>query len=310
VAAIVARIEQSMTRFAGDEWWAEKQSLADELMGVTPPASIDGDDYFDLDYFMALQDSDSPFVLPGMLRKNERWLIVGKEGGGKSALVYQILTGAAFGVNTLSYTFEHYQPQRVVFLDVENSEHQVGFNVRSVTRNLREMRPDVEPFWRSLKRRVVDLTDKAQAIHVIRSVVKHNPDVLYMGTAYKLAFSDDYRVMGRAIMDTIDKIRAEVGCSVLIEHHAGHGDKNNRNGWRADGTSEWGRWPDFARGLDVKMRPNGTRVMKLFVSSRMDRSAGREWPVGMIQGEVFPWTPIYDQDEFDESYGMLFPQAA
>lgn len=303
-----AQFRNAIPAQAGDDLWVIRDRMIDILNGITPPGGgVEVDDYYDLDYFLSLEEEDVPFVFPGMLRKGERWLMVGKEGGGKSALTYQMLTAAAYGVDSLHPDYPRYEPQSVVFVDVENSPHQIAYNVKNVARTLQEMAPGVTPRWKNLKRRIIDLTDPSSASAVIRSVVKHSPDVLYMGTAYKLAFNPDYRVMARAIMSTIDRIRAEVECAVIVEHHAGHGDKNDRNGWRPDGSSEWTRWADFARGMDVRMTPKGTRVMKLLESSRMDRSTGREWPVGLRQGQLFPWVAMYEQQEFDHYYGALFP---
>lgn len=304
-AAFIARFEQRLATIPGEELWSFLEQAKADIDDIDPPHGTLEDDSFDLGYFMDLPEEAQRFTMPGMLKANERWLMIGKEGGGKSALVYQLLTGAAYGVDTLSHDYAHYDPQRVLFLDVENSDHQVAWNVKAVVKTLQEMRPEVQPYWKSLKRRVVDLTEPSQAVNVIRSAVAHAPDVLYMGTAYKLAFSEDYRTMGRAIMSTIDRIRAEVGCSVIVEHHAGWGSTNDRNNWRADGTSEWARWPDFARGMDVKF-DREKRVMKLMTTSRLDRSTGRRWPVGLVQHNVFPWAPIFDQDEFDHLYGRLF----
>lgn len=304
-----AQFRNALPQQSGDDLWVMRDRMMEMLGGITPPGQhSEVDDYYDLDYFLSLQEEDVPFVFPGMLRKGERWLMVGKEGGGKSALTYQMLTAASYGIDSLHPDYPRYEPQSVLFVDVENSPHQIAYNVKNVARTLQEMNPDVTPRWKNLKRKIIDLTDPSSASHVIRAVVKHDPDILYMGTAYKLAFNPDYRVMGRAIMSTIDRIRAEIECAVIVEHHAGHGDKNDRNGWRPDGSSEWTRWADFARGMDVKMTPRGTRVMKLLESSRMDRSTGRDWPVGLRQGQLFPWIAMYEQAEFDHYYGAMFPK--
>jgi hypothetical protein len=108
-------------------------------------------------------------------------------------------------------------------------------------------------------------------------------------------------------------VRAEVGCTTLIEHHAGWGDKGNRNDWRPDGTSEWARWADFARGMDVKWdERRGLRVMKLMESSRMDRSTGRKWPGGLVQrtsAADFPWVAV-EPAHFEHSYDRLFDKSS
>jgi hypothetical protein len=313
IVAIGQRLIDRAEKVDGEALPDLQQAASDALMAVRTPHATVEDDAWDMDYFLSLERETNKFTFPNLLTREERFLMVGKEGGGKSTLVYQMLTGASYGVNTLSPSLDRYEPQRVVFLDVENNPYQIADQVRLVHHLLHEEAPDVKPYWKNLKRKVVDLTDKNQQASVIRSIVGHAPDVLYMGTAYKMAFSEDYRVMARAIMSTVDRIRAEVGCTTLIEHHAGWGEKGNRNGWRPDGTSEWARWADFARGMDVKFNEQQTRrVMKLIVSSRMDRSTGRDWPGGFVQGRgdaTFPWLPV-PQDEFEARFDQMFDTAS
>lgn len=308
LVAIAQHLEQRAQTVDAQGLPELQQAASDALLAIPTIHGEIEDDAYDIDYFTSLMREESRFTFPNLLTREERFLMVGKEGGGKSTLVYQMLTGAAYGVDTLSLRAERrYEPQRVVFLDVENNPFQIADQVRLVHHLLREEAPDVKPYWKNLKRKVVDLTDKNQQAAVVRSIVGHEPDVLYLGTAYKLAFDPDYRVMARAIMSTVDRIRAEVGCTTFIEHHAGWGEKNNRNGWRPDGTSEWARWADFARGMDVKWAGD-RRVMSLIESSRMDRSTGRTWPAGFEQGRgpaEFPWVPL-EHEHFVQKYGTLF----
>jgi KaiC/GvpD/RAD55 family RecA-like ATPase len=307
IVAIGQRLIERAEKVDGEALPELQQAASDALMAVQTPHAAVEDDSWDMDYFLSLEREEHKFTFPNLLTREERFLMVGKEGGGKSTLVYQMLTGASYGVDTLSPENDRYEPQRVVFLDVENNPYQIADQVRLVHHLLHEAAPDVKPYWKNLKRRVVDLTDKTQQAAVIRSIVAHQPDVLYMGTAYKLAFDPDYRVMARGIMSTVDRVRAEVGCTTLVEHHSGWGEKNNRNNWRPDGTSEWARWADFARGMDVQW-DGSRRVMRLIVSSRMDRSTGRNWPGGFVQGRgpaAYPWQAV-PEDEFKARYDHLF----
>ena len=55
------------------------------------------------------------------------------------------------------------------------------------------------------------------------------------------------------------------------------------------------------------MTRSGQRVMKLVMSSRMDRSTGRDWPAGFEQGTVLPWRPL-DADRLEILHGPLFEE--
>jgi replicative DNA helicase len=169
---------------------------------------------------------------------------------------------------------------------------------------LREIAPDETPNWRSLKRRVVDLLATKDRADVIRRVVHYSPDILYMGTAYKLTdVSDDAHRSVRAIQSVVDRIRQEVDCTVIVEHHAGHGTMNDRNNMRPEGSSYWLRWPDFGYGMQPMSTKDGRRLMRLG-AWRGDRATDRRFPVAVKQGDVFPWVPIY-QDEWDAIYSHM-----
>lgn len=272
-----------------------------ELDALPQPADSD-DDSWTLDDLMSLQVEQTRFTLPDMLKRNERLVLTGSEGGGKSVFVYQLLTGAAFGVDTFS--MERTEPQRVLFLDVENNEFQARANLDKIVPTLREIVPDVVPEWRSLKRRVVDLLASKDRADIIRRVVHYSPDVLYMGTAYKLTdVSDETHRSVRAIQSVVDRIRQEVDCSVLIEHHAGHGTMNDRNNMRPEGSSYWLRWPDFGYGMKP-LSTNAGRLMRI-APWRGDRATDRNFPVAVRQGTAFPWVPVY-KDEWDATYAFQF----
>jgi replicative DNA helicase len=165
------------------------------------------------------------------------------------------------------------------------------------------MAPDVSPEWRSMKRRVVNLLDTRDRADVIRRIVHYSPDILYMGTAYKLTdISDDTHRSVRAIQSVVDRIREEIDCTVVVEHHAGHGFNNDRNGMRPEGSSYWLRWPDFGYGMQPQQSSTG-RLMRLR-PWRGDRVTGRKFPVALKSSNLLPWKPIYE-DEWESVYSHL-----
>ena len=268
-----------------------------ELEAMPQPGNIE-DDTWTLADIMGLEVPEDTFTIPKMLRKNERMVLTGKEGGGKSVFVYQMLTGAAFGVDT--FTTDRYEPKRVLFLDVENNEFQAKNNLDKIVPTLRDIAPDVQPEWRSMKRRVVNLLETRDKSDVIRRIMHYAPDILYMGTAYKLTdVTDETHRAVRAIQGVVDKIRSELECSVIIEHHAGHGTMNDRNNMRPEGSSYWLRWPDFGYGM-MPLQTDGPRLMR-FTAWRGDRATDREFPVAVKQGPALPWVPVY-ADEWEVLY--------
>ena len=278
------------------------EDAMDELRAL-PRAELSEDDTWTLDDIMGLDVVHRDFTIPSMLRRNERLVLTGSEGGGKSVFIYQVLTGAAFGVDT--FTLEKADPKRVLFLDVENNEFQARANLDKIVPTLKEIAPDVQPDWRSMKRRVVDLLASKDRADVIRRVTHYNPDILYMGTAYKLTeVTDETHRSVRAIQSVVDRIRQEIDCTVIVEHHAGHGHLNDRNNMRPEGSSYWLRWPDFGYGMRPIVTNDKKRLMRL-QAWRGDRATDRKFPVAMRQSSALPWAPVYE-DEWDALYSHLY----
>ena len=296
-----AALTRGIQRLKGSDPYEVVDKVFAELRAIPSPATSD-DDAWTLDEVMGLKIEERGYTIPNLLRRNERLVLTGTEGGGKSVFIYQLLTGAAFGVDTFS--LERTEPKRVLFLDVENNEFQARANLDKIVPVLREIAPDAMPEWRSLKRRVVDLMASQDRADVLRRVTHYAPDILYMGTAYKLTnTTDDAHRSVRAIQSIVDKIREELDCSVIVEHHAGHGSNNDRNNMRPEGSSYWLRWPDFGYGMKPILQPNGRRLMKL-QPWRGDRSTDRSFPVGMRQSDAMPWVPVYS-DEWESLYSAL-----
>lgn len=297
-------LTQGLSRLESVESDAHEVAMdVQSQLQTMPKPSVTDDDTWTLDDIMGLEIRPEDYTLPGMLKRNERLVLTGSEGGGKSVFVYQLLTGAAFGVDT--FALERTKPARVLFIDVENNEFQAKANLDKIVPALKEIAPDANPEWRSLKRRVVDLLATKDRADIIRRVVHYNPDILYMGTAYKLTdLSDETHRSVRAIQSVVDRIRQEINCTVIVEHHAGHGHMNDRNGMRPEGSSYWLRWPDFGYGMQPLVTQDQRRLMRLG-PWRGDRATDRTFPVAVKQGSVMPWVPVY-RDEWDAIYAPTY----
>ena len=245
-------------------------------------------------------DDLRPWIVPDMLRTNERMILTGPEGGGKSVLVAQMCLGAAMGVNTLHPELKTHEPMRVLMLDVENDRLQVRNNMRKIYPHLKEMTgatPSIE--WVDV--RDVDLSLPVEQQKVIKLAKERQPQLMYMGSLYRLApEGDKVDAAFTHISRTVDRIRAETGSSVMLEAHAGHGLANDRNGMRPYGSSMWMRWPEFGFGM-VRHRQSGNILLKNW---RGHRSDDRVWPVGLRRGSVLPWQGIM-ADEWEVLYGEL-----
>lgn len=296
--ALRAIIRAKVDVESGTDLWATLRDLGENLQGLRPP-DPDETPWWEFDDILAFDDTEHRAVIPGALGEGERVVITGMEGYGKSTLVYQLCLGAAWGVNPLNPA-EDIEPKRVFMLDVENwHETQVKQLAQTVSTPLRLKRKGFTPQFALSKIRQIDLLNPESRSMLLAAVEKYKPDLLFMGSGYKLVDVDEHQKMALAIQRTADTARSMTGTSVIIETHAGHGFQNDRNGWRPDGSSYWMRWPEFGFGL-APINGDGIRPVKL-VRWRGDRRSNSSWPAGFAPGGILPWTAL-PKDEWEARY--------
>ena len=267
--------------------------LEDDLAVLKRPEDM-ADATVTLEDVLSIPDEEHHWIMRNMLRHNERLMFTGMEGGGKSVLLAQITIGAAMGVHTLSPDYEQHEPIRTLVLDVENSLIQTRNNARKIHPVLAEMtgRHTAPMEW--INERYIDLSDPKDAQRIVRIAKEKQPQLMVMGSVYKLAAEGDKAESSfNAISRTVDRIRAEVGCAVILEAHTGHGFNNDRSkgsGMRPDGSSRWMRWPEMGYGM-VPMGKQFPDVVEL-VPFRGMRDDSYIWPKGLKRGSLMPWEPI------------------
>lgn len=302
IEASLIRAQEHLSR--GVDHWRVMDDMVADLHAIPRPASDRPTEWWTWDEILAMQDTtdQNAWVLPDMLRGGERVVMTGAEGHGKSTLIYQLAMGAAYGVSPLD-TSVHYKPCRVMILDVENwHETQVLAHMRTMKAAYGRFRPGFTPEVALLRARVINLLQPEQRRSLLDAVDAFQPDLLIMGSGYKLVdTADDWRVMATSIQRTADEARARSGCAIIIETHAGHGHQGDRNMWRPDGSSYWLRWPEFGLGLQPII--GASRRMARVHRWRGDRVADRQWPAGWRAGGLLPWTPM-TEDEMDALESM------
>jgi AAA domain len=280
-----------------------------EMLAATPSQQQMGT--VSLDEVLAMEAEPYTWVIPGMLARRDRLMLTGNEGSGKSFLMAQLAMGAAFGVHPFDLGSPTFEPQRVLVLDVENDhQHQLSrtwHTMATAFRMLRKHAP-VEPDIRLVDSKDIDLFNATEAAEFIRTCVSVMPNLVVMGSLYKLtASSDEHEKFARTVQSVIDKVRARTGAAVIIEAHAGHGFQGNRNNGRPDGSSLWLRWPEL--GWWLKPIPAG-RDYRLHTLHRWrgDRTTRDKVPTAIRMGggarAVLPWVGI-DAEEWAMSYSHM-----
>lgn len=235
---------------------------------------------------------DYDWLVPGILERPDRLILTGFEGAGKSYLVRQLAVAMAAGLHP--FREQEIPPARVLFIDCENSDRQTRRHLRKIVPAASTMgRPLENDSLRIIVRpQGVDLTSVEGAAWLVERVNAHHPDVLFIGSLYKLHERDPKdETAARVLTAVLDRVRAAVDCAVVIEAHAGHGSGMGPRSVRPIGSSLYLRWPEHGIGLAPYDETDGVKFFPLQVKpwrGSRDREENA-WPEYLTHGH-------YDRD--------------
>lgn len=248
---------------------------------------------FDPKTLGAIQDAaeqERDWVIPDLLERQERFILTGEEGGGKSHWMRQVMITAAAGLNPF-HSYIQVPPVRVLAVDAENTELQWQRGTRYIT-SLAEHKGQRSPRDNVIVQAGyrLDFTQQTHIDLVHKWMDQYKPDVVFLGPLYKLMPKEITNDDDAApLLAALDGIR-ERGVAMLMEAHAG---KSKAAGGERDlaprGSSALLGWPEFGYGLR-KMQNDPD--MAVLVPWRGDREQ-RPWPRIIrrgIEGE-YPWMP-------------------
>lgn len=265
------------------------QRMAEEARGVIDGIEAEGDVLTPtLGEFLATEDHASDWVIPGLLERADRLVLTGGEGLGKSTLFRQIGICAAAGIHP--FTHQPIPPQRVLFVDCENSPGQMRRALRPLAIQAQRMGSDPsEMVFVETRPEGIDVTTPEDEMWLVKRVSALQPSLLLTGSLYKMhAKNPNDEEPARQLARVLDRCRAAANCALVIEAHSGHGFGNEKRPVRPVGSSLWLRWPEFGYGLRPADDFNEVERQVDLVPWRGDRSE-RSWPKRLRQGGTWPW---------------------
>lgn len=241
-----------------------------------------------------LAGSDSyDWVIPDMLERQDRLILTGSEGAGKTTLARQICVMAAAGLHPLKRDIDPVsgrqsaqviQPARVLVIDAENTEKQWRRATRYTARRAAEdgvLNPADELMIVAGHR--IDITRGVHLGEIHRLIDRHRPDMIYIGPLYKITHgaiqTDDDAA---PLLVALDSLR-ERGVTLLMEAHAAKGDGHGTRDLRPRGSAALMGWPEFGFGLHAQ--DDGSVELKRWRGDRDERS----WPQFLTRGMDWPW---------------------
>lgn len=239
--------------------------------------------------FLAVEEGEYDWVIPGLLERSDRLILTGAEGLGKSTLFQQLAVCVAAGIHPFGHG--SMKAQRALIVDCENGPTHMRRRLRplAIQARARGGGADDTLFVES-RPEGLNLLNQADAQWLVGRVAAIQPAVLFTGSLYKLMEADPNKEEpARQVAAVLDRCRAVANCAVVVEAHSGHSTdgRGNRN-VRPVGASMWLRWPEFGYGL--RRTPDTTAEVRVvdLVGWRGDRDV-RAWPKRLKAGDVWPW---------------------
>jgi hypothetical protein len=239
------------------------------------------------------------WVLPGIVERGDRVMLIAGEGAGKSVLARQVCTMLAAGRHPDAPRVA-ITPRRTLLIDLENPVDLVRRNLRGLVGQVWERDLDVaDRAWKWTRPGGLDLRGSADRQLLARVIEQVRPDLVAIGPVYKAygARSGDNHESGPAEFGrAIDQLRERYGCAFWIEHHAPKADSGGRRG-DPIGSSYWLRWPEF--GLVLRLADNAEANVYELGRFRGDRDV-RAFPERLLKTGnapgAWPWTADYEPD--------------
>lgn len=271
-----------------------------ELEGKIPPPLDDEAIDRSLGAFMASEDSDTRWIVPGLLARGERVVITGSEGLGKGVLLRQLAAGCASGWHP--FGSRRFDPARVLYLDLENPRPAIKETFWTCGRALGW---DYSGVQLRYEPDGVDLLGAGTAwLHQV--VGDYAPDVLVVSPAYKAIGDGDERdgVTISRLLRRLDQVRRRHDCALLIEQHSPHEAPGQQRTVRPVGSSMWRRWADAGIGIrphdmsredaaDQLIAAEAERAEWVDVIRWKPTRGPRDWPRQLRYGQrgQLPWVP-------------------
>lgn len=232
------------------------------------------------------------WLIPGLLERGERVIVVAAEGVGKTVLARQVAITTAWGVQP--FTFQRMPAIRTLTVDLENPERIIRRSSRDITREARNMGYSLKGRAHLLiKPDGLNLLMASDRLLLENYMDEVQPELLVLGPLYK-SFLDPGSKTSEAVtievVRYLDTLRSVYGCALWLEHHAPLGESLTNRVLRPFGSAVWSRWPEFGISLQPDPTSMGEYVydVKHFRGERDER----HWPTKMKRGKKWPFEAL------------------
>jgi hypothetical protein len=277
----------------GADPYALAAGAAADLDAVSLAANGERVEALTMDELVARADAAAPWIIPGLLRRDWRVLVVAAEGVGKSTLLRQLGVCAAQGVHPLRH--DAIEPVRVLIVDAENSMAAVaetGGRLDTEARLHAGDRYDAGRLRIWCRPGGIDLRNPRVRGALVSELRHQRPQLVCAGPLYKLGRRQDregYEDAAEAVQQVWDDLRMRFEFGLVLEHHAPKAGAGSRRNMAPFGSQRWLAWPEIGIGMYAERDGSGLRLTRF----RGDRMAS-SWPDRLVRDDIWPFVGAWE----------------
>ncbi|MFI6732089.1 DnaB-like helicase N-terminal domain-containing protein [Nonomuraea sp. NPDC050451] len=241
--------------------------------------------------FVDEADQGHDWIVPGLLERMDRVIVVASEGAGKTTLARQMTVMLSAGVHPFSW-HARITPVRTLYIDLENPPPLVRRKGRQLVNQGRTVEGwDDDRCWRWTRPGGIDLRKPHDQALVERAIAETGAQFVALGPLYKsfLEGGEKAETVNGQVARILDRFRERYGVALWLETHAPM-EQNGQRSLRPLGSGVWTRWPEFGLALRKSSKhPHRVDVGRF----RGDRDE-RAWPHHLERSSPWPWAPVWD----------------
>lgn len=244
------------------------------------------------------RDDQQPWIHRGVLRRNQRALIVARAGIGKSTLLRQLAACCANGIHP--YTGQPTEvPREALIVELEAGEWDISSSMRIINFALQNALGH-QSVWDVNRPALLhrpgglDLRTPAGYATLEGAIRRAEPDLVVLGPLKYLSVSkpgENYEIAALNLMAILNQLMERYSFGLVIEAHFSRGDHG-----APGGSERWVDWPDVGFGIhpgsdDITARlfPGAALEVKQF---RIPRDSAIWVPNAFVRGaaNALPWS--------------------
>jgi replicative DNA helicase len=271
-----------------------------QLDTVDVPLAGDSD-VIDMSDFLEMPLPELEWLIPGITGPDWRIVVVAGEGVGKSVLLRQIGTCAAYGVDPFGRIGLRYEPVRSLVVDLENPERQVHKVMAPLWRRAVEL-SGAGPMQRRERMYLwhrpggIDLRKRADRAAFEKALLRARPQLVCIGPLYKATLkrpNEGWDEVAATTQRVLDDLRTRYGFALILEDHAPQEEGKRIRSIRPMGSSLWLRWPEIGIALEAAdgEDPHEPRLVdvKRYRGDRLET----EWPKRLQRNNKPGWRGVF-----------------